>query len=294
MPAYSQVNHSASDWGRRAILVIAHPGHELRVHGWLETARPDVWVLTDGSGRTQQSRIDSTTRVLEATGAAPGAIYGQMRDVDLYDAVLSFDHRRFTELVDQLATVLIRDDVDFIAGDAEEGYNPAHDICRTVINAAARLVERKTKNQIANYDFTLVGAPSRCPEELRADSLCFNLDDAAFARKLAAARNYPELQAEVHSALNGAGKEMFQQHSDLVERSHSTFGVTHANNFRVELLRPVDAHIASLISANGDAPFYEAYGEKQVNAGNYAKVLRYREHMLPLATAINSHVERSS
>jgi hypothetical protein len=294
MPAYSQVYHSASDRGRRATLVIAHPGHELRVHGWLETARPNVWVLTDGSGHTQHSRIDSSTRVLEAAGATPGPIYGQMRDVDLYNAVLSFDYRRFTDLVDQLATVLIRDDVDFIAGDAEEGYNPAHDICRSVINAAVRLVERKTKKQIANYDFTLVSAPSRCPEEVLADSLWLNLDEPAFARKLAAARNYPELQAEVDSALNGAGNETFRQHSDLVERAHSTFGATHAHNFWVEWLRPVDAHIASLISSNGDAPFYEAYGDKQVIAGHYANVLRYREHMLPLAAALNSHVERSS
>src|SRR5687767_773396 len=88
---------------QRAMLVIAHPGHELRVHGWLETARPRVWVLTDGSGRTQQSRIDSTTRVLESTGAVRGSVYGQMSDADVYNAVLSHDHRRFIDLVDQLA-----------------------------------------------------------------------------------------------------------------------------------------------------------------------------------------------
>lgn len=32
----------------RAALVVAHPGHELRVYGWLEQARPRVFVLTDG------------------------------------------------------------------------------------------------------------------------------------------------------------------------------------------------------------------------------------------------------
>ena len=35
---------------QRAVLVVAHPGHELRVHGWLELARPTVCILTDGSG----------------------------------------------------------------------------------------------------------------------------------------------------------------------------------------------------------------------------------------------------
>src|SRR6476659_8791983 len=135
------------------ILVIAHPGHELRVHGWLETRRPEVWVLTDGSGRTGRSRIDSTTRVSQATGGVPGPVYGTMTDTDLYHAVLRFEHSRFTEIVDQLAARLMRNNVECIAGDAAEGYNPAHDICRLVIDAATRLAKRATQTAIANYDF---------------------------------------------------------------------------------------------------------------------------------------------
>jgi hypothetical protein len=45
-------------------LIIAHPGHEIRVHGWLERAKPVVYVLTDGSGRSGQSRLASTARLL--------------------------------------------------------------------------------------------------------------------------------------------------------------------------------------------------------------------------------------
>ena len=41
---------------RKAALIVAHPGHELRVHHWMELARPLVLVLTDGSGR-QGNRI---------------------------------------------------------------------------------------------------------------------------------------------------------------------------------------------------------------------------------------------
>jgi len=67
-----------NEHSERAILVIAHPGHELRVHGWLEAMAPAVWILTDGSGHTGRSRVDSTTRVLESTGAAPGPVYGSM------------------------------------------------------------------------------------------------------------------------------------------------------------------------------------------------------------------------
>ena len=56
-----------------------------------------------------------------------------MTDVDLYSAVLNFEYGVFTNLVDQLADALLREDIDCIAGDAEEGYNPAHIICRAII-----------------------------------------------------------------------------------------------------------------------------------------------------------------
>ena len=39
-------------------LFVAHPGHELCVHGWLEIARPKVFVLTDGSGRSGRRAFD--------------------------------------------------------------------------------------------------------------------------------------------------------------------------------------------------------------------------------------------
>jgi hypothetical protein len=291
MPVHAREHHAARDKQPRAFLVIAHPGHELRVHRWLETARPEVWVLTDGSGRTGRSRVDSTTRVLQATGASSGAIYGQMTDRDLYHAMLNLNHQRFTNLVDQLAAALIREEVDCIAGDAAEGYNPAHDVCRLIINAAARLVERKIDKRIANYDFNLVRAPGDCSELLRAESLWLRLDDAAFARKLSAARNYPELQAEVDAALHGTPNKNFPEDSALHERSRFTYGVTETNNFRVECLRPVNSHLTT--SFTNEKPFYEAYGERQVAAGHYTQVLRYREHVLPLAAKLDAHVERS-
>jgi len=53
---------------KKSTLVIAHPGHELRVCHWLELAQPTVFILTDGSGRSGKSRLGSTTKVLEQAG----------------------------------------------------------------------------------------------------------------------------------------------------------------------------------------------------------------------------------
>jgi hypothetical protein len=293
MTEHFQTDSVASEYRQRAILVIAHPGHELRVHGWLEATVPAVWILTDGSGHTGRSRIDSTTRVLEPTGAVPGPVYGSVSDADLYNTVLGFNHRPFIDIVDKLAAAILHEQVDCIAGDAEEGYNPGHDICRLIINAAVKLVKHKSSKPIRNYDFTLAGPPDQCPEDLREHSLWLNLDDEAFARKLSAARNYPELQAEVETALNGAGNETLTGHSKLAERLRTITGVTDARRFRVECLRPVNTHSLANRSLEDDPPYYEQYGEKQVKSGYYRQVLRYSEHMLPLARALDSHVERT-
>src|SRR5438105_9826273 len=75
----------------RALLVVAHPGHELRLFGWLCSARPDVLVLTDGSGHSGRSRIEATRNVLLMTGARAGAVFGEFTDRQLYAALLQAD-----------------------------------------------------------------------------------------------------------------------------------------------------------------------------------------------------------
>lgn len=273
----------------RAALIVAHPGHELRVHHWLEEAAPVVCVLTDGSGRTRRPRLDSTKRVLKAAGAVPGPLFGMLSDAELYAALLDREHSRFTHAVDEVAALLLRERVGYVVGDAAEGYNPGHDLCRLVIDAAVRLASTQTGARIANYDFSLVAPPGHCPEALGADSLWYHLEDAAYARKLSAARNYPELQAEVEAALGGAGSVGLREHPDLAARFD--FGGAAAEDFRVECLRPVATHAATPFA--GPRPFYEDYGERQVAAGHYTRVLRYREHMLPLAAALDAHVGRA-
>lgn len=271
-------------------MVVAHPGHELRVYGWLEQARPRVFVLTDGSGRTQQSRVSSTDDVLARVGASRGSIYARFTDASLYAAILDRDFRLFTDLADELADAFVREETQTVAGDACEGYNPAHDACRLLLDAAVALARGTSGRAIENLEFTLVGRPDECAEEARASARWLRLDDRTFARKLLAARNYPELAAEVEAALAGAGSVGLREHPDLASRSGLTSVGTDGDSFRVECLRPASG------ARNGrgldGVPFYEQYGERQVAAGHYTRVLRYGEHMLPLAEALRSHVER--
>src|SRR5258706_14950239 len=88
---------------RRAALVVAHPGHELRVHRWLERTRPVVFVLTDGSGNHGVSRLDSTTALLGQAGATAGPIYCRLSDREQYRAMLGVDLGLLSALADEPA-----------------------------------------------------------------------------------------------------------------------------------------------------------------------------------------------
>lgn len=243
--------------------MVAHPGHELRVYGWLERERPVVFVLTDGSGSSGQSRVPSTEEVLRSAGARPGSLFGRFSDRELYGAILEGRLEVFTGLAGELADALIERGVETVAGDAMEGFNPSHDVCRLLTDAAVALARRRTARAIASYDFPLEGRPDAAGANGSRGALRLELEDGALERKLAAARSYPEMAYEVERA--------FERHG--------------AKAFRIEFLRPADpeADVEALID---EPPYYESYGERQVAAGRYRQVLRFREHFLPLARAL--------
>ncbi len=250
----------------KAALIIAHPGHELRVYGWLELARPTVFVLTDGSGHTGQSRLHLTSQILARAGTSPGGVYGRLTDIVLYTALLDHRFDLFFNLVEELSQAFIREKITYVVGDASENYNPGHEVCRLLINAAVGRANRAAGRHIRNFDFLLIGPPDDCPAQLRGRAIWLELDDEVWERKLAAARGYSAIAGDVSAALGGLGAEAF----------------------RIECLRPVETDLVH-VEHGQEMPFYERYGEQQVAAGYYRRVLRYREHVMPLAAALNEH-----
>lgn len=228
--------------------------------------RPVVHVLTDGSGSDGESRIGSTSTLLANAGASRGAIYGRMSDREVYAAILAGDHARFIALAEELGASLAREEADLVAGDAVEGFNPSHDVCRYIINAGVRIAAQMCGRTIPCYAFPLESAPNACPEPLRSRALRVDLDDEMLERKLQAAHRYAELRPEV-------------------ERTLAQYGV---EPFRTEYLWPVD-----LDDPYGwdpaRIPFYESYGAERVASGVYKHVVRFRDHVQPLADALFSH-----
>jgi hypothetical protein len=249
--------------GLRAALVIAHPGHELRIHHWLERAKPRVFVLTDGSGHTDRSRLSQTAALLEAVGALPGPIFGRLTDRQLYQAILASDADTLAALSRELASALDEADIDYVVGDAVEGVNPGHDVCRLIINAAVMRLEGITGRRPGNFEFAVEGPPAACAPEERDHAIVVTLDEDAYRRKLAAARAYTEIAVDMARLTN----------------NHDV------NAFRVECLVPVRYGL-DIGDRFKHPAIYEAYGEKQVAAGFYAQTIRFRDHLAPVAARL--------
>lgn len=252
--------------GLRAALVVAHPGHELRVHHWLELARPTVLVLTDGSGHTDRSRLAKTAALVERAGAKRGELYGRLTDQELYQAILAGEADLFSALAEEIAHVLDRESVEYVVGDAVEGVNPGHDVCRLLLNAAVMRIEATSGRRLKNFEFPVEGPPDDCPLEDRADAIILELGEEAYQRKLDAAQFYSEIAVDM-------------------ARMMATYDLA---AFRVECLRPVRYGLD--IGHRFKHPaIYESYGEKQVAAGFYRQVIRFREHLAPLAERLGDH-----
>ncbi|HKV40606.1 MAG TPA: hypothetical protein VJX67_15445 [Blastocatellia bacterium] len=249
----------------RGALVVAHPGHELRLHGWLELAQPVVYIFTDGSGHTARSRLETTTRLVLRAGAKPGSLYGRFTDIEIYTAILNRDLEFFIRLTEELAEALVREDIQYVVGDAVEGYNPTHDICRAVIDSAIDLAAKAGK-RIANFEFTVVGARDSRDDGDDAFMIRLHLDQGALDRKMASADAYSELRDDIAATVNAIGSTAFQ----------------------IETFCQVTAR--QTLYAMEAPPFYERYGEKQVKLGHYRESIRYHEHVLPITNGIRNRV----
>jgi hypothetical protein len=259
---------------RHSALVLAHPGHELKVFGWLAECRPMVHILTDGSGGGVP-RLHSTAKLLKRIGAAPGEVFGSVSDAQMYRAILERQIPVFVGMVDRLAASLIEHGTDFVAGDATEEFNPTHDICRALVNAAVFVAQQTSGRLITNYEFCLTEW-ERHRSEVH-DHRCWHLrlNDSLLGEKLRAAADYVELKTEINKAIANKGQEYF----------------------RIECLRNVAGPLATFFpeSTPASQPYYETHGEDRVAQDKYASVIRYKQHMLPILEAVPDYaLERTT
>jgi hypothetical protein len=217
-------------------LLMAHPGHEAALHGWLQKNRPTVFVLTDGSDELTGATLAATTHALERLRVRTGSVYGRFTGTAVARAILRKDVTAFAPVVHELVEWLSEQPVRYLVTDAAEGHDPAHDLCRTIAGVAVELTAVLSGRSIPLYEYVVSGDRGPCLRGECPDSTRWPL---------------------------GAG--------------------------RVECLHHV-APRAEWRCPRGEAPAYERRESPAAGPASYASLIRYREHMLPLASELWSMV----
>ena len=241
-------------------LILGHPAHVLRVYRFIELVRPVIYILTDGSGSSGESRAGHVTKLLSGCGARSSGVMCRFTDGEMYRVVCEGDTGLLRVLVDEIVDDLGENDINVIAGDAIEGFNPIHDLCRYLTNAIATIHARRAGRSVHNYDFLLDGPPDIGSDESVDGSIRIRLTDDEFERKMASIREYPGIETDVKRAMELCGEAAF----------------------RNESLRPV-TNVKTYCGWDTDLPYYESYGAEMVEKGVYSELITYHDHLLPLA-----------
>lgn len=250
--------------GESFALILGHPGHELRVFQTICRLKPIAYLLTDGSGGTGESRVESTRKTLEAIGISLVSPFpAPMRDADLYSALQTGNHAPLLAWTRALAEDLERRKIDTVIADAAEGFNPAHDLCRAIARTA-----RKAAQVRHGYAYLLEGRPDACPEGRESDSVFIVGTPDEIAQKHKAIAAYPEIQYEVERAFATWGRAAFSRECLFVDDDPPE-------------TPPVEI-----------PPAYERHGEARVKAGKYGEVLRYEQHIKPAIDALIREMSR--
>ncbi|HEY4642710.1 MAG TPA: hypothetical protein VII75_15315 [Thermoanaerobaculia bacterium] len=239
-------------------LLVAHPGHELLLQGWISLTKPAVHVLTDGSGHTAEPRLDRTAELLRELGAKPGAIFGRLTDREAYALITERNSALLVSLIAELASAIEQQRPSLVVTDAVEGYNPVHDLCCLIAGAAIELSSSNAKH----YAYAVVGDP-------RQGELVIELDDAAYAAKLERARRYAPILPDA--------AELLARHGSDAYRYETLCAVTDWRRLGAD-----------------ERPLYERFGEERVAAHRYDHVIRRDEHLVPLRDAVCNTLDRRS
>ena len=275
--------------GQTAVLIVAHPGHEALLHGWMERVRPRILILTDGSGRSGKPRINATSQYIATLGLKHGSLFGRFSDLLIYEKILAQDFAFFGAVANEICETLLAERVDYVVGDSAEGYNSVHDLCRMLVKCAVGRAERLSGRSIGNFDYPVVDSFRRPPPQVNDNQSRWTLDQATFDRKLAAVEKYyAELVAEVRAACDGTRDNSYRQYFESGSPCPYLPEDSGLEMFRSESIRDCagDSDYPEVVEP---PPYYERHGEEQAAAGAYERVIRYTEHMMPIASYLQEH-----
>ncbi len=247
----------------KTLLFIGHPGHELLAYKFLKDYKPHVVFLTTGSGNADNPRINGSVELVESLGLKTFYPFKPFTDRQIYDSILSGDFETFSNVKCLIKQFILDHEIERVVGDALEGFNPSHDLCRYIINASVQ--ELSSIRDISNYDFLQDEVFRNNKTESVDTDIVLELSSSEMESKLEACRIYSQLKFEVDRFFEKYGSDFFS----------------------LEYFRKV-SDTQKICNWKEKAPFYETHGKKRVEEGVYKTALLFEDHMKPLANHLLS------
>ena len=239
------------------VVFLAHPGHEVRLYGWIAKTKPTVHVLTTGSRHTRRmERLNACARILDGLGAAKGVLFGEVFDTELYEAILMQRMETFHTWTDALRDSLVDAGTTLVVCDGWQSFSVAHDLASVI----ARVAAGEAGHDITVLEFAPV--PESLPGvfDMGSPVYEFDLADALKREKKSVAMSVPDLH-ELAEYIDREGEQ---------------------NLLRERFYHPCPA--AALLDPP-QTPLYERYGEERVRAGHYKRAIGWK-HLRPIVEGL--------
>ena len=242
----------------KTLLFVGHPGHELLAYSFLKRYKPSVVFLTKGSGNDNKSRLNQSINLVNSLGLEVYFPFEPITDRQIYNLILSNSVDFFLNIKNELKNFILDNNIEAVFGDALEGFNPSHDLCRYLTNSVVMSLQSKVL--INNYDFLLDNVIKNITSEKREDDIVLKLNKEKFEEKVLACDNYPELKTEVDRFSAKYGRDLFS----------------------TEFFRKIN-NPKQIKNWDTKHPYYEEFGKKRVIEGVYNQIISFENHMKPLA-----------
>jgi hypothetical protein len=232
----------------------AHPGHELRIHGWLSQQKPLCFVLTTGArSGTDSARLVATSDLIESMSGRRASIFGDLLDRELYSQVLAGDASRMEHLVRVTINTLIANEVTVLVVDGWQLYSVSHDLAHVMGRIAAQHASLALKREITVLQYMVVPNAISGASDMGKCVGVVELSEDELRAKQRAIEGYPGIDGEREEiakieGLHALGAEYFFVPPDL----------------------------KLLLEKPQIKPLYEQYGEERVQRGVYREVIRWR------------------
>lgn len=179
-------------------LSIAHPGHELRLHGFLEKVKPFVFIMCDNTpeGEKNSKMFASAGLIKDTTGRFTNIksvkINQSKRFLHYYDIIDEFkpsfptiipkNKNSFSEVYIQfLIEQFIEKKIDYVVAGIIENKHTLHDACRKMTETAIKRIKHKTKKEIILYEFNI---DNPIDYNMNGNSIKIELDKELSERKV--------------------------------------------------------------------------------------------------------------